>query len=161
MYSQVRQAPIIIKSIDLPTRASQSFYVDAFPCQHRPSCGYKYCNLMRDGASQIIYCNLTRKRSADEVIKSFTKLWNLNPSWLVYDAAYPDLLNSRFIRIDTESAYTSEDILEYTVKRGYKIVFTAPRDKHAGGIAERMVGLLTSKTNSTMMKNGATPSYWR
>ena len=45
-------------------------------------------------------------------------------------------------------------------KRGYKIEFTAPRDKHAGGIAERMVGLVTSKTNSAMLDNGVPPAYW-
>ena len=65
---------------------------------------------MRDGASQMIYCNFTRNRSAEEVVKSFTKRWNHNPSWLVYDAANPDPLNPRFIRMDSESAYTSEDV---------------------------------------------------
>ena len=145
----------------LPTRAGQCFYVDAFTCSHRSTCGYKYCDLMRDGASQMIYCNFTRNRSAEEVVKSFTKLWNLNPSWLVYDAANPDPLNPRFIRMDSESAYTSEDVLDFAAQRGYKIEFTAPRDKHAGGIAERMVGLVTSKTNSAMMEYGAPPSFWR
>ena len=63
--------------------------------------------------------------------------------------------------MDSESAYTSEDVLDFAAQRGYKIEFTAPRDKHAGGIAERMVGLVTSKTNSAMMEYGAPPIFWR
>ena len=144
----------------LPTRAGQCFYVDAFTCGHRSACGYKYCDLMRDGASQMIYCNFTKSRSSEEVIRAFTTLWNSNPTWAVYDAANPDPLNPRFIRMDSEAAYTSEDVLEFVAQRGYKIEFTAPRDKHAGGIAERMVGLVTSKTNSAMLDNGAPPAYW-
>ena len=135
----------------LPTRAGQCFYVDPFTCSHRSSCGCNYCNLMRDGASQMIYCNFTRNRSADKVIKSLTKLWNLNLSWLVYDAANPDPLNPRFIRLDSESAYTSGDFLKFVAQRGYKIEFTATMDEHAGGLAQRMVGQITSKTNSAMM----------
>ena len=73
---------------------------------------------------------------------------------LVYDAANPDPLYPRFIRMDSEAAYTSEDFLELVAQRGYKIEFTAPRDKHAGSIAERMVRLVTSKTNSAMLDNG-------
>ena len=55
----------------LPTRVGQCFYVDAFTCGHRSAYGYKYCDLMRDGASQMIYC-----RSSEEVIRAFTTLWN-------------------------------------------------------------------------------------
>ena len=109
----------------------------------------------------MIYCNFIRNRSAEELVKSFTKLWNLNPSWLVYDAANPDPLNPRFIRMDSESACTSEDVLDFAAQRGYKIEFTAPRDKHAEGIAERMIGFVTSKTNSAIMEYGAPPAFWR
>ena len=62
--------------------------------------------------------------------------------------------------MDSEAAYTSEAVLEFVAQRGYRIEFTAPRDKHAGGIAERMVGLVTSKTNSAMLDNGAPLAYW-
>ena len=34
--------------------------------------GYKYCDLMRDNASQMIYCNFTKNRTADEIIRSLT-----------------------------------------------------------------------------------------
>ena len=144
----------------LPTRAGQCFYIDAFTCGHRSTCGYKYCDLMRDGISQMIYCNFTKSRSSEEVIKAFTTLWNSNSTWAVYDAANPNPLNPRFIRMDSEAMYTSEDVLEFVAQRGYKIEFAAPRDKHAGGIAERMVGLVTSKTNSAMLDNGAPSAYW-
>ena len=115
---------------------------------------------MRDGASQMIYCKFTKSRSSEEVIKAFNTLWNSNPTWAVYDAANLDPINLRFIWMDSEAAYTSEDVLEFVAQRGHKTEFTAPRDKHAGGIAERMVGLVTSKTNSAMLDNGAPPAYW-
>ena len=43
---------------------------------------------------------------------------------------------------------------------GYKIEHTPPRDKYAGGIAERTVGLPTGKTNTAMMENMASKSMW-
>ena len=49
-----------------------------------------------------------KSRPSEEVIKAFTTLWNSNPTWAVYDAANPDPLNPRFIRMDSEAAYTSE-----------------------------------------------------
>ena len=54
----------------------------------------------------LIYCNFMKSRPSEEVIKAFTTLWNSNPTWAVYDAANPDTLNPRFIRMDSEAAYT-------------------------------------------------------
>ena len=30
--------------------------------------GYKYCDVMRDGASQMIYCNFTKSRGAEDIV---------------------------------------------------------------------------------------------
>ena len=60
--------------------------------------------------------------------------------------------------MDSETSYKSANVLSFLAERGYQIEFTLPRDKHAGGIAERMVGLVTAKTNAFMMENMA-PSY--
>ena len=46
------------------------------------------------------------------------------------------------------------------MKHGNKIEHTAPRDKHAGGVAERMVGLVTAKANSAMLAGNAPVSMW-
>ena len=60
--------------------------------------------------------------------------------------------------MDSETSYKSANVLSFLAERGYQIDFTTPRDKHAGGIAERMVGLVTAKTNTFMMENMA-PNY--
>ena len=44
--------------------------------------------------------------------------------------------------MDSETSYKSPEIRTYFSDIGYKIEHTPPRDKHAGGIAERTVGLL-------------------
>ena len=107
---------------------------------------------MRDGASQMIYCNFTKSRGAEDIIQAFMKLWDLNSPWMVFDHRQPDHKNPRFIRMD------SAEIRTYFSDIGYKIEHTPPRDKHGGGIAERTVGLLTGKTNTSMMENMAPKS---
>ena len=144
----------------LPTVPGQCFLIEAFACGHTSQRGYKYCDLMRDGASQMMYCNFTKNREADEIVRSFTRLWDLHPIWRVFDHKIPDKLNPRFIRIDSETSDKSANILSFLAERGYQIKFTPPRDKHAGGIAERMVGLVTAKTNTSMMENMAPNYMW-
>ena len=55
---------------------------------------------MRDNASQMIYCNFTKNRTADEIVRSFTDTWKLNPGWNIYDPSKPDVVNTRYIRMD-------------------------------------------------------------
>ena len=66
-----------------------------------------YCDVMRDGASQMIYCNFTKSQGAEDIVQAFTKLWNLNPSWKVFDHRQPHHKNPRFIRMDSETSYKS------------------------------------------------------
>ena len=134
--------------------------VDAFASGHASHRGFKYCDVMRDGASQMIFCNFTKSRGAEELVNAFTRLWNLNPNWKVFDHRQTDHLNPRFVRMDSESSYKSAEIRTFFSDIGYKIEHTPPRDKHAGGIAERTVGLLTGKTNTAMMENMAPKSMW-
>ena len=114
---------------------------------------------MEDNASQMIYCNFTKSRAAEDMVKSFTLLWNLNPTWRVYDHARPDPLNPRYICMDPETGYRSDTMLRFMADHGYQIELTPPRDKHAGGIAERMVGIVTATTNNAMLENGAPHSF--
>ena len=44
----------------MPTIPGQCLSIDAFTCKHVSIRGYKYSDLMRDNASQMIYCNFTR-----------------------------------------------------------------------------------------------------
>ena len=122
----------------------QSFSINAFSCTHHSIRGFKYRDLMRDNASQMIYCNFTKSRAAEDMVKSFTLLWNLNPTWRVFDHTNPDPLNLRNIRMDQETRYRSDTMLRFIADHGYKIELTPPRDKYVGGIAERMVGIVTA-----------------
>ena len=115
---------------------------------------------MRDNVSQMIYCNLTKSRAAQDMVKSFTLLSNLNPTWRVFDHAHSDFLNPRYIRMDPKTGYRSDTLLRFMADHGYKIELIPPRDKHTGGIAERMVGIVTAKTNNAMLHltSGVGPS---
>ena len=62
--------------------------------------------------------------------------------------------------MDPETGYRSDTMLRFMADHGYQIELTPSRDKHAGGIAERMVGIVTAKTNNAMLENGAPPSFW-
>ena len=95
----------------LPTVPRQCFLIDAFACGHTSQRGYKYCDLMRDVVSQMIYCNFTKNREADDIVRSFTRLWDLHPTWRVFDHKNPDKLNPRFIRMDSETSYKSAIVL--------------------------------------------------
>ena len=108
----------------------------------------------------MIYCNFTKSWGAEDIVNAFTKLWDLNPDWKVFDHRQEDHLNPGFVRMDSETSYKSAEIRTFFSDIGCKIEHTPPRDKHAGGIAECTVGLLTGKTNSAMMENIAPKSMW-
>ena len=51
----------------------------------------------------------------------------------------------------SESNYRSAEFTKILSDRFYIIEKTHSRDKHAGGVAERTVGILTEKTNIAML----------
>ena len=67
----------------LPTMGGQCFVVNAFACGRASHRGFKYCDVMRDGASQMIYCNFTKSRGAEDIVNAFNKLWDLDPTWTI------------------------------------------------------------------------------
>ena len=83
--SRDKQEQIPTGFIDPYLVPGQSFSIDAFSCTHRSIRGFKYCDLMRDNASQMMYCNFTKSRAAEDMVKSFALLWNFNPTWRVFD----------------------------------------------------------------------------
>ena len=97
----------------LPTVQGQCFPVDAFACGNISHRGYKYCDVMRDGASQMIHCNFTKSRGAEDIVQAFMKLWDLNLPWNVFDHRQSDHKNPRFIRMDSETSYKSAEIRTY------------------------------------------------
>ena len=61
-----------------------------------------------------------------------------------------------------ESNYRSTEFLHCTATYSYKLERPPPRDKHANGIAERSVGLVTLKTNVAMLTPSppVPPGFW-
>ena len=144
----------------MPSRAGDVFVMDAFSCSVQSVRGFKYCDLLRDAASQMIYPNFTKSRQTVEILAALKNTFLLNPEWTHATRPLLDIPNSRYVRLDPEAAYKSQSMLEFWSDRNYRIEFTAPRDKHAGGIAERMVGLVVSKTNTAMLVKNVPPKYW-
>ena len=102
----------------------------------------------------------TSSRSADELSAKFTIFCDLHPEFLIGDAdrylifdpeGDTEPPDSRFIRVDAEANYTSTEFLHCAATYRYKLERTPPRDKHANGIVERPVGLVTLKTNVIML----------
>ena len=57
----------------------------------------------------------------------------------------------RFIRVDPEHNYKSFEFLAFASLKGYSLVRTPARDKHARGIAERAVGHIVAKSDVEML----------
>jgi hypothetical protein len=114
--------------------------------------------LYTDLATRRVYPVFTKDRSAQELCQQSRMLFLQHPDWTTNASTE----QKRFIRLDSESNYRSEEFLAFTSSIGYNLERTPVRDKHANGIAERTVGLISAKTNVAMMS--PTPrvpqSYW-
>ena len=144
----------------LPTRPGQQFALDAFTCTTMSRQGNKHCDIYTDLLTKCRYPLFTKNRSALEIVTKTNALFNQHPEWKAgnidryflfntdNDAEPPD---SRFIRVDAERNYSSMEFLACAAEHRYTLERTPPRDKHANGIAERSVGLITLKTNVIML----------
>ena len=130
-----------------PTRPGQIFVMDAFTHNHRSFRGMFYADIFRDLATQMVYVVYTRDRSASELVIQMGKELDKHPEW----ALNLDITQRRFFRVDAESNYRSAEFTKFLADRFYIIEKTPSRDKHAGGVAERTVGILTEKTNIAML----------
>ena len=129
-----------------PVTPGHHFTMDAYS-HHVPSThGHYYTDIIKDRASGMLYSIFTKDRSADSLIASLTRLFNNHPHW-----SYVDGITLKTIRLDSEGAYISDKFRTWTASKGFTLEFTPPRDKHAGGIAERSVGLAVLKANEAMM----------
>jgi hypothetical protein len=146
-----------------PTEPGQQFSCDAFQCKTPSARGFHYCDLFTDLCTRIVYPVFTKTRSAEELCRVISLLFDAHPTWkpnrdrnsrsFVIDddapASPPEC--DRFIRLDAEASYRSAEFQAMAHHYGYRIERTPPRDKHAGGIAERTVGLITLKANVAML----------
>lgn len=130
-----------------PTRPGQIFVMDAYHHGHKSFRGNYYADIFRDLATQMIYVIFTKTRSAKELIDQITRELDKHPEW----ATNLDITQRRFFRVDSEANYRSQEFVHFMAERKYVLEKTPPRDKHAGGIAERTVGILSEKTNVAML----------
>ena len=139
-----------------PTRPGQIFVMDAFTHNVLSFRNMLYADIFRDIATQKIYVVYTKDRSAAELVEQMGKELDKHPEW----AVNIDITQRRFFRVDAESNYRSAEFTKFLADRFYTIEKTPSRDKHAGGIAERTVGILTEKTNIAMHSAKVPDRYW-
>lgn len=130
-----------------PHLTGQCFALDAYTHGTPSSRNNKYCDILTDLASRKHYPILTKNRSAQELVEKCRILFLSHPEW----QSNADFKQRRFIRLDAESNYRSIEFLTFVSSIGYVLEHTPVRDKHAGGIAERAVGIISAKTNVAMM----------
>ena len=132
---------------EIPLIPGQCFALDAYTHPHYSSRGNKYCDIYTDLATRRNYPVFTVSREASELCDKTELLFLQHPEW----ASSASKCQVRFVRLDSESNYRSVEFLKLVSKLGYKLERTPVRDKPAGGIAERAVGLISAKTNIAMM----------
>lgn len=142
---------------DRPTTPGQQLHIDGYQNSVRSVRHYKHCDVVRDAYTRMIYCCFTKNRSAEEFTISFTKLLTLHPTWRIIEPG-----TTRYIRLDPESNYSSDQVVTAFASYGYQVERTPVRDKHAGGTAERTIGILTAKCNVAMQTPDPPPpkSFW-
>ena len=142
----------------MPTIPGQQFVLDAYTNTTRSYRHFKYCDLLTDQATGQIYNIFTTNRSAEELCERMAVFFDMHPVWLT--TASTD--TPRYVRVDPENNYKSEEFLRLMAKYNYYIEHSPTRDKHAQGIAERSVGLIATKTNVAMLApSPAVPlKYW-
>ena len=138
----------------------RNFALDAFMCNTTSRNGHNHCDIFTDLHTGIRYPVFTKTRSAAELCEKTSILFDLHPEWKSKDPDRcitlctddkSDPPDTRFIRVDPESNYKSTEFLHCASSYGYALERTPPRDKHANGIAERSVGLVTLKRYVIML----------
>ena len=154
-----------------PSLPGQQFSLDAFSCTTPSRANHNYCDIFTDICTSIRYPVFTKTRTALELCERTSILFDLHPEWTTGDALRSinlcidntsDPPDPRFIRLDAESNYRSSEFLHCMANYKYRLERTPPRDKHANGIAERSVGLVTLKTNVAMQtpQPPVPPCFW-
>ena len=120
--------------------------------------GCKHCDINTDLATRRCYPVYPKDRSAHELCAQSLKLFNQHPEWqYVHDTD-----SRRFIRLDPERNYRSNEFSAFVSSKGYELERTPSRDKLAGGVAERAVGVIVAETNVAMLSpdNPVPQIYW-
>jgi Reverse transcriptase (RNA-dependent DNA polymerase) len=141
-----------------PTIPGQQFVLDAYTNTTRSYRNYKHCDLLTDQATGQVYSIFTKNRSVEELCERIGVFFDMHPAW--HTSTSPS--TPRYVRIDPENNYKSEEFLRLMAQYKYYIEHSPTRDKHAQGLAERSIGIIATKTNIAML--APTPAvplkYW-
>ena len=141
-----------------PILPGQQFVLDAYTNSTRSYRYFKYCDLLTDQATGQIYSIFTSTRTSKELCERIAVFFDMHPAWL--DTM--SVNTPRYIRVDPENNYKSEEFLSLMAQYKYYIEHSPTRDKHAQGLAEHSVGIIATKTNVAML--APTPAvplkYW-
>ena len=155
-----RQTIAVFTVLDLSNPVNSSHVMHSTTTSAR---GFNYCDFFTDLCTRIVYPVFTKTRSAAELCQMISLLFNAHPSWkpnggdssrlivIENDTPPTPVAGDRFIRVDAATNYRSTEFQEIAHHFGYRLEHTPPRDKHAGGVAERTVGLITLKANVAML----------
>ena len=124
----------------------QQFSLDAYQHGSYSLTGNKYCDLFTDLASRQVYPIFSKTRLAEDLCLRIDEFFDRHPQWKV-----PGSNARRFVRTDPEPSYMSRAFLACMSAHRYEVERTPPRDKHANGIAERTIGLITAKANVALL----------
>jgi hypothetical protein len=135
----------------------QQFSLDAYQHGSYSLAGNKYCDLFTDLGSRHVYPIFSKTRIADDLCERIDEFFDRHPQWKITGS-----MTRRFVRTDPEPSYMSRQFLACLASHNYEIERTAPRDKHANGIAERTVGIITAKANVALLAPTprAPQRYW-
>ena len=142
MYGSLHQTPTdpYRDHRPIPVIPGQCFALDAYSNSFKSTRGQNYCDIFTDLATRRHYPVFTKDRSAQELCEKTRQLFIKHPEWRNNASRNQD----RFIRLDSESSYKSIEFFTFADSIGYNLEYTPVRDKHAGGIAERAVGLISN-----------------
>jgi hypothetical protein len=129
--------------------------MDAYSHPQESRSRVKYCDVVTDSASGYVFPVFTNNRSAPELYHKLANFFFCRPSWQQQHEGV-----RRFIRVDPEKNYMSQEFLELLHDFGYEREETPPRDKHANGRAERTVDVIEVKTNTTMQLASVLQAFW-
>jgi hypothetical protein len=134
--------------------AGSQFTLDAYSHGSASYRGFRYGDIFTDINTGASYAIMTKDRGAEELCLRSGALFDSRPEWR---STGSDI--DRFIRVDPELSYQSIQFMQHASKYGYRVEATPPRDKHATGIADRAVGIISAKTNLHHESRTSTGAY--
>jgi hypothetical protein len=126
--------------------ARSQLTLDAYSHGSASHRGFKFGYLFTDITTGEVFPLMTKDRGVEVLCLRASILFDSHPDWRSTGSNV-----DTFIRVDPELSYRSTLFMQCASMYGYRIEPIPPRDKHANGIAERAVGVISAKTNLHML----------